>query len=830
MRASVIRIKPIAMHERQLGGGSTVNKVERRQHSRGAAKAIGAATALAACMVAMMPAAQASPVEVAGAQLAQAGQADFDIPVQPLTGALTMFGDQAGFQVTVDTTILAGRTAPAVSGRMSAEEALRRLLSGSGIAWRFIDSTTVLLGKAAADGAMTLDPVTVEGAAPAQAAESAYGPVHGYVARRTATATKTDTSIVETPQSISVVSAEEMETRNVQTLEDAIKYTPGVNLPYGAVGDARESYMTVRGFAPNYEYVDGMKSMGAWWERADLYMAERTEILRGPASVMYGQAAPGGIVNTVTKRPQDVQKGDASVEYGTADWKRAQADITGPLTEDKKWLYRMTAALQDSDGLKGLDHDRNDRKLFAPSLTWAPQNGTSVTLLALHQEDENKGWRPRMRYRTAVGETSSSTYLGEPDYDSFDLEQNKLTLLAEHAVSDRLKFNIGARYSHFDLDYHQVWTGSILGGGQTMNRYAYAYQDSGDTYQLDARAEGKVSILSTEHTITGGMDYSYFTADFYRGSSSTGSAINIFNPVYGNVPVLTYSTSGSQSRLLGFYAQDLIQVNEKWFFMFGGRQDMAGTSENEGFQDSFTGRMGVAYKTDFGVVPYASYAESFEPQSGTAWDGTRFEPTTGRQYEVGVKYEPAGVNAIATVAVFDLRKQNVLTDDPDATHLCAGSLCSVQTGEVRSRGVELGLTMGLAEGLNAVASYTYNPMEVSKSNVAGEVGRQMYDQPIHTASLWMDYSLADGPLAGLGFGGGLRFLGRTTNSAGNVSTSPQLLDEAMVRYDVEDWRLSLNVKNLLDREIELNCSRTANAETCYLQEPLTITARVARKF
>lgn len=741
-----------------------------------------------------------------------------------------MFGDQAGLQVTVDTSILSGRSALAVSGRMAASEALRRLLTGSGIVWRFSDPTTVVLEKAAVEGAMELDPVTVEGASSGVLVENPYGPVPGYVARTSATATKGAADILTTPQSISVVGAEEMTARNAQTLEDVVKYTPGVHLPYGAAGDPRVSYLMLRGFSSSYEYQDGMKVMGAWWRRNDIYTAERAEILRGPASVMYGQAAPGGIVNTVSKRPQAEQAASAAVEYGTADWKRAETDVTGPLTEDKRWLYRMTAVLQDSDGLKGLDHDQNNRYLIAPGVTWAPQDGTSVSVLALHQKDENNGWRPRMRYRTKVGQTDSSTYLGEPDYDSFELEQNQVSLLAEHAVNDRLKFNLNARYSKFNLGYRQLWTGAIAADGRTMNRNAYGYNDRADTYQFDARAEGKLSVLSTDHTITGGVDYSYFSGDFYRGVSSSASGIDIFSPSYGKISAMTYENSVNQSRLVGVYAQDLIRLGEKWYFMLGGRQDLPGVSGNEGFADTFTGRLGLAYKTDFGLVPYASYSESFEPQSGTGWGGTTFEPTTGRQYEAGLKYEPPGSNVVATVAVFDLVKQNVLTTDLDTTHVCNGGSCSVQTGEVTSRGVELGLTMGLAEGLNAVASYTYNPMEVTKSNKVGEVGRQLANQPIHTASLWMDYGIGDGPLSGLGFGGGLRFVGRTTSSAGDVSTSPQLLDEAMVRYDVEDWRLSLNVKNILDREIEYSCSRTTNAEICYLNEPLTITARAARKF
>lgn len=784
--------------------------------------------------LAVLPAAHAaqSGVSQNGVQVAQAGPDSvrrFTVPPQSLDSALTAFADQADFTLLFSAPAVRGVSSRGLDVTATPTDALNQLLSGSGFTWRFTGPKTVTLEKVAASGAVVLDPVTVQGGV---GRENAHGPVPGYVAKRAAGATKTDTRLVETPQSISVVGAEELEARNAQTLEDAIKYTPGVVLSYGSVGDSRSSWYKMRGFPVTTTYYrDGLKVAGQSWQRMDSFLMERVEILRGPASVMYGQSVPGGLINMISKRPQDVPSAEVAVEYGSNNWKRVEGDITGPLDQDKELLYRITAAVQDSNGLNGIEHDQADRKMIAPSLTWKPRQGTSVTLAAVHQVDESRGWTPRRRYTTAAGTTDPKTYMGEPDYDRYHQEQTQLTLLAEHAVSDRLKFTFGGRYAKYDLDYRQVWPGSFQGNGLIMNRAQYVYGQDAENYAFDARAEGKFSVLSTDHRLTGGVDYSYLNLKDGFGSRAVETTLNLFNPVYGRYgsePALSFSDV--DSRMLGVYVQDQITVGENWVFLLGGRRDFPGVSSGNAYQNAYTGRFGVAYKTDFGVVPYASYAESFEPQSGTGWGGTRFEPTTGRQYEVGVKYEPPGTNLLATVALFDLRKQNVLTPDPDLTHLCSGSRCNVQTGEVKSQGVELGLTMELAQGLKGVAAYTYNPIEVTKSNTASEIGRQQSDQPIHTASLWLDYGVQDGPLAGFGVGGGLRFVGKTTNNSSNVTTAAYVMDEMMLRYSTEAWRLSVNVRNLLDREVEYTCTKSATQSMCYLNEPLTVTARVSRKF
>lgn len=769
----------------------------------------------------------AVPAQAQPAPAAQGQVLAFDIPAQPLADALPAFGRQAGVQVSARGDAVAGVRTAGVHGTLSVPQALSQLLSGSGVTWR-LSGTTVILERAAAPaGAMTLDPVTVEGGQ----GETAHGPVPGYVARHSATASKSDTPLLETPQSITVVGAEEMEARNVQTLEDAIKYTPGVNLSYGATGDNRSSWYQMRGFSVTTTFFrDGLKVSGQNWQRVDPYLLERVEILRGPASVLYGQNVPGGMVNSITKRPQDGFAAEAAVEYGTSDWKRVEADITGPLNADGTLLYRVTAGLHDSEGMNRIDHDRNERRMVAPSLTWTPREGTELTLSVVRQEDESSGWWPRMVRRTAAGKSDPSVYLGSPDYDDYRQEQTHVTLLGEHAVDDTLKLSLSARYSTVSLDYRQTWPGTVQRGGTTISRSNYAYQQDAEVYALDVRVEKKLSLLSTQHTLTGGFDYLYQNRNNFFGSA-TDYTVSLFNPdhsLYRTAAATSYSKG--DERAPGVYGQDQIAIGDHWVVLLGGRVDLAGAAAGVYYDDTFTGRVGVAYKTGFGLVPYASYAESFEPQSGAGWSGSAFEPTTGRQYEVGVKYEPPGVNAIATLALFDLRKQNVLTTDPDPTHICNGSACSVQTGEVKSQGVEASLTMGLTEGLRMVASYTYNPVEVSKSNNAAEVGRQQANTPVHTAGLWLDYAVKDGPLAGLGVGGGLRFIGKTESAARDIVMSPQVLDEAMLRYDLEKWRLAVNVKNLFDREIDYNCTNSTYAQTCYVHEPLTVTARVVRKF
>lgn len=789
-----------------------------------------------ASIIALVGAFAAIPAALAQQAAPPAAQAErrisLNIPAQSLNGAVLAFADKAGIQVFYDAARVRGLRSNGATGEFTVPDALARILAGTGVTYRFTGASSVALETTAQSGGdpdvTQLDTVVVEG----QGGESAYGPVEGYVATRSSTGTKTDTPILVTPQSISVVGAEEMEARNVETVEDAIKYMPGIYLPYGATGDSRGNWINIRGFQTTELFLNGMVLRGVNWAHIDPSLIERVEVARGPASVLYGQGIPGGMVNVVGKRPQELFSAEVATEYGSFDWKRIEGDITGPLNDEGQWLYRFTAALQDSDGPNGLDHDRNDRTVIAPSLTWRPSSDTTLSLLVDYQDGRNNAWNPRTRYDTPLGSTGPKLYLGEPDFDSYRAEQTNVTLLAEHAFNDAFKVSSSARYTNWNVDYYQYWPLGIAADGRTLSRYIYSLTDETDVFTLDTHGEARASLLGMDHLLIAGIDYSYL--DRLHGfGADPGSELDVFDPDYGDIEAAPGQTfTRDKQRALGLYAQDQIEIGAGWSIQAGGRQDYVTTStrnvDGSGLtstqDDAFTWRLGVVYETDFGLVPYVSYAESFEPQSGTDRNGNPFEPTTGRQYEIGLKYQPPGIDALATLALFDLRKQNALTPDP------ANNIFNIQTGEIRSRGVELGLTLGLDDGLNMVAAYTYNPMEVTKSKTPSEIGRQLYDQPIHTASLWLDYRVQEGSLAGLGFGGGLRYASGTRDYTGATRTGDSVMDEAMVRYDFEDWGLALNARNLLDREVDYGCTSAGDAIMCYVQEPRTVTARLTRKF
>lgn len=328
------------------------------------------------------------------------------------------------------------------------------------------------------------------------------------------------------------------------------------------------------------------------------------------------------------------------------------------------------------------------------------------------------------------------------------------------------------------------------------------------------------------------MDYRYSEWED-KGFWGSIAPIDLFNPVYGNFSVPALQNYGTpERRRVGFYAQDQMTIDDRWFILVGGRHDNNTNNNTSGSleQSAFTKRIGLAYKSDMGLAPYFSYTESFEPETGKGWGGVQFDPTTGQQYELGVKYEPRGMDAMFTLAVFDLRRQNVPTPDPDTTHLCSGSRYNVQTGEVKSQGIELGATAHIGSGLKMIASYTYNLVEISKSNLAGEIGRQLSGQPKQLGSLWADYELQTGSLAGLGFGAGLTYFGETFNYNPEVKAPAYVMDEWLAKYTVDTWRLFLNIRNLFDRTAEYGCRRQTYADVCYLAESFTARLRLTRRF
>jgi iron complex outermembrane recepter protein len=767
----------------------------------------------------------------AGAQAPAAGDPAaaetraFNIPAQPLAGALNVFGRQAGLQVTGDGAVAAGAQGQAVSGRLTPDEALARLLAGTGVTWRKSDAKTVLLVKAPkADGAELLDPVNVDGAA-----ETAKGPVKGYVATRSATATKTDTPLLETPQSISVVTRDQMEAQGALRLEQALRYTPGVTTEW-AIDNRNDSYW-LRGLSAT-AYLDGLTLRGgtyASW-KIDPYALERVEVLRGPSSVLYGQNAPGGLINQVSKRPTASPINEAQISIGSFDYRQAAADIGGALTADGKLLGRLVSVARDSESQ--VDFAEDDRLLLAPSITWKPSSATTLTLLGHVQRDRTDSTVGFLKKEGTVlanpnGKIPSNRFAGEPNFEQFDTDQAALGYELEHHLDDGVILRQNARLSRIDMKYKTVYVSSYLADMRTMRRLA-ALSDSATVIgQIDNQAQFRFVHGPVEHTLLAGFDHlSSRNSEIYGVGAAPN--IDIYNPVYG-AAVTTPAISVSRVQRLsqtGLYAQDQIKFDKRWALTLGGRQDwataryvnrFAGTTAKRD-DSAFTGRAGLAYLSDLGVTPYVSYSQSFLPVSTADAAGRILEPETGRQFEAGVKYQPPGGESYVAAALFDLKRRNVVTYD-------LITFAPTQTGEVRSRGAELEVKLNLLKDFDLLAAYTYQDVEVTKSTAA-DLGKRPPTIPEQTASLWADYKFADGPLAGLGLGAGVRHTGFTYGDTRNTYKVPgYTLADASVHYDWGDTRLALNANNLFDKEYVASCWGS-----CYFGARRTVVATLRHRW
>ncbi len=644
----------------------------------------------------------------------------------------------------------------------------------------------------------------------------------GYAAKRSSVSTKTDTPLNETAQSISVVTREQMEARAVQTLDEAIAYTPGVN-PSTYAKDARGySYTVIRGFGSNVysTFTDGLRSPVGFFATAntDPYAFDRIEILRGPASILYGANSPGGLINQVTKQPPEKELHEVQLQVGNNSNKSIALDVGGPVQDDGKLLFRLTARTQDQDFEQ--DYTSGKSTLIAPALTWKPDDATKLTLLATYQKTDIKGnsFGGRTIYATdnILYGYPSTLFIGEPGYDRFEREQKEIGYIFEHQFNDMWSVKQTARHTDINISLKYLDVNGIDSDGRTLNRVVYYFPETLSADAIDTHFQAKWSNGAWAHTTLVGFDYLRKNYDVRMGYGVAPS-LDLITLNYGQT-VATPATSPfvkSNMSQRGLYLQDQVKFSDRWVFLAGGRRDWYEDDGNSIKQTANTGRAGVVYHATKELSPYFSYSESFEAQSGADRYGNAFVPTTGTQYELGVQYEPTGSNARFTAALFDLRQQNVLTADP-LNEVYSGPDYNVQTGEVTSKGLELEAQLTPVKGLNIIAAYTLLDNKTTKSNDITEIGKHTAGIAKHLASLWTDYTLQEGKLKGLGFGGGLRYIGSRYNSANTVKYSGVVVTDAMVRYDLDEWRLALNVRNLFDKFYNVGTGYAGEGRTVLL--------------
>jgi iron complex outermembrane receptor protein len=749
-------------------------------------------------------AARLDPQQIAQAQT----QLRFDIAAQPLSDALTAFGRQSGWQVSYAAGLTQGLRSQPVSGAHAPGEALGLLLAGTGIVWRLAGDRAVVLEKAqTGDGGITLSPVTVEGQG-----ETAYGPVAGYVATRSATATKTDTPLLETPRSISVVTADEIDDQKATDIRQTLRYTPGL-VAEARGTDFSQPSLIIRGFQSfDPIYRDGMKGHGRYFltygsTPLDPYGLERVEVLRGPASVLYGQGQVGGLVNTVSKRPTEEFFAETEGDVGNYSQFGGKFDIGGPIDDERQFLFRVTGLARTGDNQ--VDTLEDSRAYVAPALTWQPDADTTLTLLTNYQRDDTVGGQivPFAALNNPVGNISTHTLLSEPGFERFDKNEGSAGYLFDRRIGDNWLLNHKLRYSRFDVDYRSIFSAGFQADNRTLNRSFFSSVEDGYYLTTDTNLQATFGGDVLAHTVLIGVDYKLASVD---AVSAFGAAppVDAFNPVYGQPITIPapYLDQVEDAYQVGIYFQDQVKLLDRLVLDLGGRQDWASSTIDSRLtgtrirQDdsAFTGQAGLVYLFDFGLAPYVSYATSFEPQSGTNAAGEPFTPTTGQQFEAGVKFQPAGYSSFITVAGYQLTLQDILTPDPTNPNF------SVQTGEARSRGVEVEAKASLLDNLNLTAAYTYTDTEITKSN-GPDLGNQLDSVPKHAASVWADYTIAAGPLEGLGFGAGVRYVGSTLDITNTVRVPSFTLVDAAIHYDWNDFRFAVNASNLFDETYLSSC-------------------------
>lgn len=657
-------------------------------------------------------------------------------------------------------------------------------------------------------------------------------------ADRAQTGTKTDTKLTEIPQSISVVTSEQIRDRTATNFQEIFRYSAGVATELEGV-DTRVDRISARGF-PAAQYLDGLNRMpsGIYGARMEVFTLERAEVLRGPSSVLYGAGGVGGLMNAVSKTPSQQFGGEVGLVFGSNARKELQVDVNGGLTET---IAGRIVAMR-RDGELQWDDQADDRLTLMPAVTWSPSEDTRITVIGLYQKDElgTQSFLPQSRTMystTGQARLPLDFFVGDKDFNHMNSDYKALTLMVDHAFNDKVSFGSRTRGYDHSVDYAELW-GAVAqpwqgSDGNLLPREFYILDDKYDGLGSDNNLTFRFATGPFQHQLLAGIDYTLFEQERREGFSCAGYE-GMFNCFAGGSPppldidnpnyhedfdygfTNAYTTRSTQ---LGVYVQDQIKYRDRLSVVLGARRDRS-TSEASGAKEpdnyATTYRVGVIGEIGAGVSPYVSYSESFQPVFGGDYFGNPFKPREGRQYEAGVKWQVAPASLLS-VSVFDIVESNYVVQDPDFLQNF------IQVGEVSSKGYELEASAQFA-GIDLSAAYSF----VEAEDVAGN---RVSAIPEKTASLWATKALWVGDAVRLRFGGGARYVGDKLDSTLTQTTRSVTVADAMVDLEYKDWRFALNVSNIFDKEFFTYCLATAPGEgACYPGAPRTVLASVRYRF
>jgi iron complex outermembrane receptor protein len=750
----------------------------------------------------------------------------FEIPSQPMSAAINAFILQSGWQISYSPALAAGKTSTAVSGRVTPLAALQQLVQGTGITVRISGpGSAALIERQAADAAgvaagatSVLDPIVITGE---------NNGVDTFVPSSSVGGLKTRAPLIEVPQSISVIGRKQLEAQNAQSVSEALRYVPGVAIETYGPDPKGYDWIMMRGFnaQATSSYLDGLRQVSSSYSffRTDPYALDSVEVLRGPSSALYGQSDAGGIVNKTSKKPTEDDVRQIELQYGSHQRKQAAFDIGGAANEDDSVLYRVIGVVKNANTQfeysNGADIG-DDRLMIQPAVTWAPDEDTKLTVTGQVLKDESGG--------TIMLFTPTNILLGDPNFNQSTQEQQSIGYEFEHRFDDIWTFRQNARYGHVDFTLDNLFLSGLTASG--LIRVARHFDESFDTFTIDNQAEAEFETGALSHQALFGLDYSWSDADVRRFQGAAPS-LNPYAPVYGvtvqtpTTPIISYAERYSQT---GVYAQDQIKFGNGFIATLGGRYDWLNLDTHNRLTDAdtdisignFSGRAGLSYVTSFGLAPYVSYAQSFVPNSGVDENGNTFDPSKGRQWEAGLKYQPEDFDGLFAIAYFDIEKTNVLN------YLSNGF--AVATGEIASRGLELEAKVSLGGGWDLVGSYTYTDAKI-ESDQTGNVGKRPMLVPEQQASAWLNYTFETGLMEGASVGAGLRYVGQVYGNNSNTFSVPsRTLFDLGASYRInEHAKIAVNATNLFDRKYFTTCDASYS---CYQGDRRSVIGKLTIDF
>ena len=657
--------------------------------------------------------------------------------------------------------------------------------------------------------------------------------------------TKTETPPLEVPQPVTVISERTYLSQGAVSISDTVKYAAGVTAnPYGR--DTRVDSFIIRGI-PAFQFRDGMRDIFSYYASitSDPYNFQQVEIVRGPASVLFGQGQIGGLVNLVSKTPTFQTGGEVSLVYGSYDRKEAMGDVNVALSDTL--AVRAVGRVRDADTY--VDHVRDDRVLFAPSIRWQPTPDTDLVLQGLYQKDKSGSTSQFLpvvgtfRPNPATGEKLDPfLFVGKPGWDRYNGRTLQGGGSLKQRFGDNVELNVKARYIDSDVEYFTHYADSYSNPTDPFLPYA-PYGTYGRTIGLFADAsDARMNVFSTdnnlqikfntganiEHKLLVGVDYSWnkvgkryaaipgITYDVNGVPNFDAiEKIDIYDIDYDALQ--TYNPTGpfayASQKQLGVYVQDQIRFWDRVSVVLGARRDRVTTSGTAVKDKATTFRAGIIGEVGAGFSPFFSYTESFLPIAMTVDGGNPAKPQRGTQYEVGFKWQPER-NTLVTVTGFHIKEINRII------YGAAGSI--TQSGEITSKGIEIEASHQLPGNFELLANYGYNKL------VSHETATFDY-LPRHTASLWTTktFGLEDG--AQLRLGAGVNYTGKRTSigSAWTLVTPSYTLVDALAEINWKDWRFAVNATNLLNKQYFASCLARGD---CFVGAPRNVMGTVSYRF